>query len=201
MNLFDVSSSMMPSLNHHNYPSAYGSGTPSLSSSSTTATFSSNSTSLSGAISNLTMGEEKPPALPPKRSRLPSSNSNKCDPMSPPQSPLIAGGKDEDWSNPKLMKNISSLSPIICVCDNSAPSSYEDPQEKGSKRASVESENGNPSPNSSQLYKQVSKTMEDRSSNGSEVMGPDVNEEDVVLRRDLMKQVRREERERLQIIR
>lgn len=100
----------------------------------------------------------------------------------------MAGAKDEDWSNPKLLKNISSLSPIICVCDNSAPSSYEDhQQEKGSKRASVDS------PNASQLYKQVSKTMEDRSSNGSEVLDPDVNEADVVLRRGLMKQVRAED--------
>lgn len=106
----------------------------------------------------------------------------------------MAGAKDEDWSNPKLLKNISSLSPIICVCDNSAPSSYEDhQQEKGSKRASVDSENGSPSPNASQLYKQVSKTLEDRSSNGSEVLDPDVNEADVVLRRDLMKQVRAED--------
>lgn len=190
---------MMPSLNHHNYPSAYGSGTPSLSSSSTTATFSSNSTSLSGAISNLTVVDEKPPALPPKRSRLPSSGH----PMSPPHSPLITGhghnksmeglAEEDDWNNPKLMKNISSLSPIICVCDNSAPPSYEE-SNKGQEnnRSSVESENGIPSPNTSQLYKQVSRTgQEDRSSNGSELAEQEGSEENVVvMRRDLVKQVR-----------
>lgn len=189
---------MMPSLNH-NYPSAYGSGTPSLSSSSTTATFSSNSTSLSGAISNLTVVDEKPPALPPKRSRLPSSGH----PMSPPHSPLITGhgqnksmeglAEEDDWNNPKLMKNISSLSPIICVCDNSAPPSYEE-SNKGQEnnRSSVESENGIPSPNTSQLYKQVSRTgQEDRSSNGSELAEQEGSEENVVvMRRDLVKQVR-----------
>lgn len=195
--------SMMPALNHHhNYPSAYGSGTPSLSSSSTTATFSSNSTSLSGAISNLTVGEEKPPALPPKRSRLPSGNHA----LSPPHSPLIVHGKEaaDDWSNnPQLMKNISSLSPIICVCDNSAPPSYEEsnssnkgehaePQEN---RSSVDSENGIPSPNTSQLYKQVSRTQEERSSNGSD-LASSVKEADgtVVLRRELVKQVRERDR-------
>lgn len=119
--------------------------------------------------------------------------------MSPPQSPLIAGGKEEDWANPKLMKNISSLSPIICVCDNSAPPSYEESTQtkEATKRFSGDSENGgSPSPNASQLYKQVSKTAE-RTSNGSELSANEVNEEDVVLRRDLGKQVRRRKLEEL----
>lgn len=197
---------MMPSLDHHhNYQSAYGgsSGTPSLSSSSTTATFSSNSTSLSGAISNLTMAEERPPALPPKRSRLPShpNNNSLSNTMTQPQSPRISGTggcgsaktdvDEEDWSNPKLMKNISSLSPIICVCDNSAPSSYEGEERSSTKenRSSVDSENGAPSsPNTSQLYKQVSRTTDDRSSNGSGI-ADEVDESGVVLRRELVKQV------------
>lgn len=182
---------MMPSLNHLSYQSVYGSGTPSLSSSSTTATFSSNSTSLSGAISNLTVVEEKPPALPPKRSRLPSGNNV----MSPPHSPVIVHGKEDDW---KVMKNISSLSPIICVCDNSAPPSYEETSSNGrdlerDNRTSVDSENGVPSPNTSQLYKHVSRiSNEDRSSNGSELANLSAEECDdnvVTLRRDLVKQV------------
>lgn len=150
--------------------------------------------------------DEKPPALPPKRSRLPSGNNA----MSPPHSPLITsagaglhgkGQEEEDWgNNPQLMKNISSLSPIICVCDNSAPPSYEESnsgstnsrdQEKDHNRASVESENGVPSPNTSQLYKHVSRTSQgDRSSNGSELANSaEESDENVVMRRDLKKQV------------
>lgn len=103
-------------------------------------------------------------------------------------------GEEDDWNNPKLMKNISSLSPIICVCDNSAPPSYEE-SNKGleNNRSSVESENGIPSPNTSQLYKQVSRTgQEDRSSNGSELAEHEGSVENVVvMRRDLVKQVRK----------
>lgn len=116
------------------------------------------------------------------------------------------GEEDGDWNNPKLMKNVSSLSPIICVCDNSAPPSYEESNQRDSEggqqeqdlnRSSVDSENGNPSPNSSQLYKQVSRTgQEDRRSNGSE----DQCDESVVLRRDLVKQVRLLEEKKVPLI-
>lgn len=192
---------MMPSLNHlnnHNYPAAYGSsGTPSLSSSSTTATFSSNSTSLSGAISNLTVVDEKPPALPPKRSRLPSGTSTKGaldSTSSPPQSPLIACPEGKgDWDGQPLIKNISSLSPIICVCDNSALPEGGDEKHRMSG-GSNSSDQEPPSPNSSQLYKQITKTSDgrsDRASSGSDAAeGDDVADvAAVVLRRDLMKQV------------
>ena len=113
--------------------------------------------------------------------------------MTPPHSPLImgsgGGGKEaeeDQWNNPKLMKNISSLSPIICVYDNSAPSSYEGDDDKGKEnRVSVGSEGEIPSPNTSQLYKQVSRSQEDRSSNGSDLAE---SEDNVVLRRDFVKQ-------------
>lgn len=63
----------------------------------------------------------------------------------------------------------------------------------------MDSENGNPSPNSSQLYKQVSKTSqpEDRTSNGSD-LGSEEPDGEVVLRRDLVKQVSRGEEDELE---
>ena len=175
--------SMMPTIGNSSHLSTFTAGSSSTTTISSSATFSSSTTqsaSLTGAISNLSV-DEKPPALPPKRGSRHSSKSGSsgCGLMqpsmstsSPPPSPKISVTLPKETSPQPLIKNISSLSPVIC--DVNSPSS---------KHLDKDDDVFISQPNSSQLYKQMSQPQNEKQFTVPE------DEMEVVLRRDVNKKV------------